>query len=55
MKKPDEYKEYIVEMLNKLDNSDETFLKQLIILIRNISKGKGDVSPLFLYSQSAFC
>lgn len=34
MKKPDEYKEYIVEMLNKLDDSDEVFLKQLIILIR---------------------
>lgn len=34
MKKPDEYKEYIVEMLDKLDESDETFLKQLIILIR---------------------
>ena len=34
MKKPDEYKEYIVEMLDKQESSDETFLKQLIILIR---------------------
>ena len=34
MKKPDDHKEYIVEMLDKLDESDETFLKQLIILIR---------------------
>ena len=34
MKKPDEYKEYIMEMLDKLDSSDETFLRQLISLIR---------------------
>lgn len=34
MKKLDEYKEYIMEILDKLDASDETFLKQLIILIR---------------------
>lgn len=34
MKKPDEYKECIIEMLDKLDPSDETFLRQLIILIR---------------------
>ena len=29
-----EYKSYIVEMLNKLDDSDESFLKQLCVLIR---------------------
>ena len=34
MKKPDEYKEYIAEMLDTLDDSAEAFLKQLIILIR---------------------
>ena len=35
MKKVDnEYKSYIVEMLNKLDDSDESFLKQLCVLIR---------------------
>ena len=34
MKKPDEYKEYIVEMLDKLDESDEIFLKQLCVIIR---------------------
>ena len=34
MKRQEEYKNYIVEMLDKLDSSDETFLKQLIILIK---------------------
>ena len=35
MKKVDnEYKSYIVEMLNKLEDSDESFLKQLCVLIR---------------------
>lgn len=34
MKKPDEYKQRITEMLDKLDSSDEVFFKQLIILIR---------------------
>lgn len=34
MKRQEEYKSYIVEMLDKLDSSDETFLKQLIILIK---------------------
>lgn len=34
MKKPDEYKQQIMEMLDKLDSSDETFLRQLIVLIR---------------------
>lgn len=35
MKKVDpEYKNYIAEMLNKLDDSDESFLKQLCVLIK---------------------
>ena len=34
MKRQEEYKSCIVEMLDKLDSSDETFLKQLIILIK---------------------
>ena len=34
MKRQEEYKSYIVEMLDKLDSSDATFLKQLIILIK---------------------
>lgn len=35
MKKVDnEYKSCIVEMLNKLDDSDESFLKQLYVLIK---------------------
>lgn len=34
MKRQEEYKSYIVEMLDKLDSSDEIFLKQLIILIK---------------------
>lgn len=31
----EEYKKTIAEMLNKLDESDEKFLKQLRILLRN--------------------
>lgn len=34
MKKQDEYKSYIMEMLEKMDSADETFLKQIIILIK---------------------
>lgn len=34
MKKQDEYKSYIIEMLEKMDSADETFLKQIIILIK---------------------
>lgn len=35
MKKVDsEHKSYIIEMLDKLDDSDESFLKQLCVLIR---------------------
>lgn len=31
----EEYKKIIIEMLNKLDESDEKFLKQLRILLKN--------------------
>lgn len=31
----EEYKKIIIEMLSKLDESDEKFLKQLRILIKN--------------------
>ena len=34
MEKQDEYKSYIMEMLEKMDSADETFLKQIIILIK---------------------
>lgn len=40
MKRQEEYKSCIVEMLDKLDSSDETFLKQLIILIKKHLKRK---------------
>ena len=44
MMKPvkNEYKEYIIEMLNKLDDTDEAFLKQLCVIIRkHIDKSRG--------------
>lgn len=31
----EEYKKIIIEMLNRLDESDEKFLKQLRILLKN--------------------
>ena len=37
-----EYKEYIIEMLNKLDDTDEIFLKQLCVIIRkHIDRNRG--------------
>lgn len=37
-----EYKEYIIEMLDKLDDTDETFLKQLCVIIRkHIDRNRG--------------
>lgn len=37
-----EHKEYVIEMLNKLDDTDETFLKQLCVIIRkHIDKSRG--------------
>ena len=35
MRKVEETKQYINEMLAKLDESDEIFLKQLCVIIRN--------------------
>lgn len=37
-----EYKEYIIEMLDKLDDTDEIFLKQLCVIIRkHIDRNRG--------------
>ena len=37
-----EYKEYIIEMLDKLDDTDEIFLKQLCVIIRkHIERNRG--------------
>lgn len=42
--KNEEYKNKIMEMLNKLDESDERFLKQLCILLRNHLKRKNGIN-----------
>ncbi len=37
-----EYKEYIIEMLDKLNDTDETFLKQLCVIIqKHIDRNRG--------------